>query len=426
MKTYTIHSDPGHAWLEVPKAELEALGIADKITPFSYMQGSTAYLEEDCDLSTFFNAMKAAGKPLTPACIIETYADNTPIRNYDAYKADAFVTKDAFASLFIKETMAAYREGSHYIEAVIDNGHSRYGGVPVKQLISDGCEIMTIDEATARIDIVLAEMFNKPWMKTTEEDYWSMMEVLPPEHYQGGNFRMSEYDIGTFTRHFITSGGEYYTAIRKAQPSWTEHTHELQEQLMGEQLHKQVKQISDTGGVRDEVNSEEAGGYTVGKTAPLSDFVHMSGNTERENEVIRQAKTILYSRMITHGVELTSPIAVYDFLQLELATEEQEIFSVLFLDTRHRLIEFKRMFYGTIDGASVHPREVVKAGLRLNAAAVIFAHNHPSGKAEPSQADITITTRLKSALALIEVRTLDHIVIGSHGDTVSLAQRGHL
>ena len=97
----------------------------------------------------------------------------------------------------------------------------------------------------------------------------------------------------------------------------------------------------------------------------------------------------------------------------------------MFLDTRHRLIEFKEMFYGTIDGASVHPREVVKLALKLNAAAMIFAHNHPSGVAEPSQADIAITGRLKSALALIDVRVLDHIIVAAD-DTVSLAQRGHL
>ena len=97
----------------------------------------------------------------------------------------------------------------------------------------------------------------------------------------------------------------------------------------------------------------------------------------------------------------------------------------MFLDTRHRMICFEKLFYGTIDGASVHPREVVKAALRVNAAAVIFSHNHPSGVAEPSQADIAITGRLKSAQALIDVRVLDHIIV-SQNECVSLAQRGHL
>ena len=121
----------------------------------------------------------------------------------------------------------------------------------------------------------------------------------------------------------------------------------------------------------------------------------------------------------------TSPDDVERFLQLQLSGREQEVFGALFLDTRHRMINFEQLFYGTIDGASVHPREVVKAALKCNAAAVIFAHNHPSGVAEPSQADIQITGRLKSALALIDVRVLDHIVVTAD-DCVSLAQRGHL
>ena len=113
------------------------------------------------------------------------------------------------------------------------------------------------------------------------------------------------------------------------------------------------------------------------------------------------------------------------YLQIQLAEREQEVFSVMFLNTRHQLIEFQEMFYGSIDGASVHPREVVKAALKVNAAACIFAHNHPSGVAEPSQADISITGRLKSALALVDIRVLDHIIV-TVDECVSLAQRGHL
>jgi DNA repair protein RadC len=143
-------------------------------------------------------------------------------------------------------------------------------------------------------------------------------------------------------------------------------------------------------------------------------------------EIIRLAKNILISRLQrSEDIEVTSPDAVKKFLQLSLGGKEREIFGCLFLDTRHRLICFEELFYGTIDGASVHPREVVKAALRLNAAAVLFSHNHPSGVAEPSQADIAITTRLKSALALIDVRVLDHIIVTAD-DCVSLAQRGHL
>ena len=143
-------------------------------------------------------------------------------------------------------------------------------------------------------------------------------------------------------------------------------------------------------------------------------------------QIINLAKQIIADRLHrSEEIEITSPTDVKRYLQLQLAEREQEVFSAMFLDTRHRLIEFKEMFYGTIDGASVHPREVVKLALKLNAAAVIFAHNHPSGVAEPSQADIQITGRLKSALALVDVRVLDHIVV-TVDDTVSLAQRGHL
>jgi DNA repair protein RadC len=101
------------------------------------------------------------------------------------------------------------------------------------------------------------------------------------------------------------------------------------------------------------------------------------------------------------------------------------VFACLFLDNRHRVIEYRELFNGTIDGASVHPREVVRQALTANAAAVIFAHNHPSGVAEPSRADELLTRRLKEALALVDIRVLDHLVVGD-GDAVSFAERGLL
>ena len=104
---------------------------------------------------------------------------------------------------------------------------------------------------------------------------------------------------------------------------------------------------------------------------------------------------------------------------------EHELFCCLFLDNRHRVIKFDEMFRGTIDGTSVYPREVVKEALAVNAAAVILAHNHPSGVAEPSQADERITKRLKSALELVDIRLLDHLIIGD-GEATSLASRGML
>lgn len=122
---------------------------------------------------------------------------------------------------------------------------------------------------------------------------------------------------------------------------------------------------------------------------------------------------------------LNNPTAVRDFLHARLRDKPYEVFCCLYLDNRNRLIRFEELFRGTIDGASVHPREVARRALRRNAAALILAHNHPSGVAEPSQADEIITRRLSSALALLDIRVLDHLVVGD-GETVSFAERGLL
>lgn len=121
---------------------------------------------------------------------------------------------------------------------------------------------------------------------------------------------------------------------------------------------------------------------------------------------------------------LSAPTQAVSYLQAIYAGLDHETFSVLFLDKRHRLIECVEMFRGTVDGASVHPREVVKETLWRGAASVILAHNHPSGIASPSQADEAITLRLRDALALIDVRVLDHLIIGSTGDHCSMAMQG--
>ena len=127
---------------------------------------------------------------------------------------------------------------------------------------------------------------------------------------------------------------------------------------------------------------------------------------------------------LRRGDPLNDPDAVRFYLTSKLRDYRFEVFSCLFLDTRHRVIEYEELFKGTIDGASVHPREVVRRALYHNAAAVIFAHNHPSGVAGPSQADERITGKLKDALNLIDVRVLDHFVIGDQ--VVSFAERGLL
>ena len=125
----------------------------------------------------------------------------------------------------------------------------------------------------------------------------------------------------------------------------------------------------------------------------------------------------------TINAALTSPRACSDYLQLHFRGRQSEVFTVVFLDSQHRVLGVDDLFFGTIDGTSVHPREVVRRAIERNAAAVILAHNHPSGVAEPSQGDIRITERLRSALALIDVRVLDHLVIGDHV-SVSFAERG--
>jgi DNA repair protein RadC len=120
-----------------------------------------------------------------------------------------------------------------------------------------------------------------------------------------------------------------------------------------------------------------------------------------------------------------SPQAVKDYLQLQLGQRPHEVFAVLFLDTQHRLLAFEELFRGTLGQASVYPREVVKRALALNAAAAILAHNHPSGVAEPSRADELLTQTLRSALALVDVKLIDHFVVG-HGAVVSFAESGRL
>lgn len=140
------------------------------------------------------------------------------------------------------------------------------------------------------------------------------------------------------------------------------------------------------------------------------------------DEIIEAARAVAGQRM-QRGESFTDPQASGRFFQDKLAGLEREVFAAVFLDTRHRLIEYVELFQGTIDGAEVHPREVVRQALRCNAAAVIVAHNHPSGTTDPSAADRAVTSRLKQALALVDVRLLDHVIVGGTR-TLSLATSG--
>ncbi|NOZ09900.1 MAG: JAB domain-containing protein [Gammaproteobacteria bacterium] len=129
--------------------------------------------------------------------------------------------------------------------------------------------------------------------------------------------------------------------------------------------------------------------------------------------------------VLFRGAVLDSPQVARDYLHARLRDRQYEVFCCLFLDNRHRALAFEELFKGTLNGTSVHPREVVKRALGHNAAAVIFSHNHPSGVAEPSLADQSLTRRLVDALALVDIRVLDHLVIGD-GETVSFSERGLL
>ncbi|MEE4300718.1 MAG: DNA repair protein RadC [Pseudomonadales bacterium] len=128
---------------------------------------------------------------------------------------------------------------------------------------------------------------------------------------------------------------------------------------------------------------------------------------------------------LARGAVISDPQAVHRWLRLRLRDLQHEVFALLLLDARHRVIRFEALFRGTIDGASVHPREVVRTALAHGAAAVVLVHNHPSGVAEPSRADVRITARLKAALELVDVRVLDHLVVGD-AEVASLAERGLL
>lgn len=144
-----------------------------------------------------------------------------------------------------------------------------------------------------------------------------------------------------------------------------------------------------------------------------------------DQQTIRTALTLLECQLREPGAAFTSSSSVRDWLRLQLATLDREAFTVLWLDNQHRLISHDTLFLGTINSITVHPREVVKSGLKNNAAAAVLAHNHPSGEAEPSQADRLMTECLKQALELVDIRLLDHLVVGGM-NIVSFAERGWL
>ncbi len=144
-----------------------------------------------------------------------------------------------------------------------------------------------------------------------------------------------------------------------------------------------------------------------------------------EDWIIRQAITLLEHRIFKAGPSLSSPAAVRDYLHLKLVAEPNEIFAIVFLDSQHQVLAYEPLFKGTVDQTSVYPRVVVQRALALNASALILAHQHPSGVTEPSAADRALTDRLKAALGTVDVRVLDHFIVGK-GNPYSFAEAGLL
>jgi len=142
-------------------------------------------------------------------------------------------------------------------------------------------------------------------------------------------------------------------------------------------------------------------------------------------QAILKMANYLARQKLKKGEALNAPALTYAYLQTRLQTLEHEVFATIWLDQQHRVIKYEEVFRGTVNQASVYPRELVKSAMKRNAAAVILVHNHPSGNPKPSESDKAITQQIKQALALVEVRVLDHIVVGREG-YVSLAESGHI
>lgn len=173
--------------------------------------------------------------------------------------------------------------------------------------------------------------------------------------------------------------------------------------------------LEDAGGLRELLSSSESR-FCQSKGLGQAKFVQLKAVVEMSRRYLEEH--------IKRGDALTDVHSVRHYLQHRLRGYPYEVFACLFLDNKHRVIEYEELFRGTIDSASVHPREVIRRTIHHNAAAVIFAHNHPSGVAEPSQADHRITDKLKDALSMLDVRVLDHFIIGD--EVVSFAERGYL
>lgn len=162
---------------------------------------------------------------------------------------------------------------------------------------------------------------------------------------------------------------------------------------------------------------------SIDTSRPWNDLLH--DLTAVDTWIVHRAIEILDERVIKHGPKLSSPKDVKDYLRLQLINELREVFAVVFMDTQNRVLAYEPLFFGTIHQTSVYPRAIVQRAMTLNAASMILAHNHPSGSTQPSDSDKQLTNRLKSLLESIDVRVLDHFIIGDEG-TFSFAEHGLL
>ena len=171
--------------------------------------------------------------------------------------------------------------------------------------------------------------------------------------------------------------------------------------------------------------SEPPGVYNTNTNASANQILYKDDLVRANDDAIIALALNILSRRMVSGPCIDTPRAIRDYLQLKLGQLEHEVFAVVFLTSQHNVIATEILFTGTLTQTSVYPREVVKAALRHNSGAIILAHNHPSGIAEPSRADEYLTSALKQALSLVDVRVLDHIIVASQS-TVSFAERGLL
>lgn len=172
--------------------------------------------------------------------------------------------------------------------------------------------------------------------------------------------------------------------------------------------------LKEFGDLRSLLGADQKG-FCKGKGLGNAKYVQLQACVEMSRRYLREC--------LERGDVLSSPEATQNFLMAELSGRPHEVFACLFLDTKNRVISFNEMFNGTIDGASIYPREIAKKALKYNASAVILAHNHPSGITKPSHADITITKRLREVLELLEIRVLDHFIVGD-GCYISFVEEG--